>query len=571
MTQTSSIHYDVVVVGSGFGGSVTALRLSEKGYRVGVLEAGRRFRDEDLPKTSWRVRKFLYAPRLGLYGIQRIHLLPDAVVLCGAGVGGGSLVYANTLYVPPREFFQDPQWASITDWEQELAPFYDQATRMLGVAQTPLRTPLDDVFAEVADDMGVGDTFKLTPVGVFFGDGPGKPAADPYFGGVGPAREGCMECGACMTGCRHNAKNTMPKNYLGLAESAGTVVHALTTVTSMRPREGGGWEVTTTRTGPLMRPGHTFTADHVVVAAGTFNTQRLLHRMRDEGILPRISARLGLMSRTNSESIVGAVSNRKDVDYTRGVAITSSFFPDARTHIEPVRYGKGSNLMGLLATVLTDGHEGVPRWKVWARTMAEDPKNAVRSLSVRRWSEKGAVALVMQSVNNSLTVRGVKSKLGYRLTSQQGEGEPNPTWIPLGNDASRRIAKKIDGFAMGQIGDIIDAPMTAHFVGGVCIGADPEHGVLDAYHRVFGYEGLHVVDGAAVSANLGVNPSLTITAQAERAMSMWPNKGEADARPAVGEAYVPVPAVAPRRPVVPEHAPAALRLPIAEVRHSGAT
>ena len=571
MTQTSSIHYDVVVVGSGFGGSVTALRLSEKGYRVGVLEAGRRFRDEDLPKTSWRVRKFLYAPRLGLYGIQRIHLLPDAVVLCGAGVGGGSLVYANTLYVPPREFFQDPQWASITDWEQELAPFYDQATRMLGVAQTPHRTPLDDVFAEVADDMGVGDTFKLTPVGVFFGDGPGKPAADPYFGGVGPAREGCMECGACMTGCRHNAKNTMPKNYLGLAESAGTVVHALTTVTSMRPREGGGWEVTTTRTGPLMRPGHTFTADHVVVAAGTFNTQRLLHRMRDEGILPRISARLGLMSRTNSESIVGAVSNRKDVDYTRGVAITSSFFPDARTHIEPVRYGKGSNLMGLLATVLTDGHEGVPRWKVWARTMAEDPKNAVRSLSVRRWSEKGAVALVMQSVNNSLTVRGVKSKLGYRLTSQQGEGEPNPTWIPLGNDASRRIAKKIDGFAMGQIGDIIDAPMTAHFVGGVCIGADPEHGVLDAYHRVFGYEGLHVVDGAAVSANLGVNPSLTITAQAERAMSMWPNKGEADARPAVGEAYVPVPAVAPRRAVVPEHAPAALRLPIAEVRHSGAT
>ena len=365
MTQTSSIHYDVVVVGSGFGGSVTALRLSEKGYRVGVLEAGRRFRDEDLPKTSWRVRKFLYAPRLGLYGIQRIHLLPDAVVLCGAGVGGGSLVYANTLYVPPREFFQDPQWASITDWEQELAPFYDQATRMLGVAQTPHRTPLDDVFAEVADDMGVGDTFKLTPVGVFFGDGPGKPAADPYFGGVGPAREGCMECGACMTGCRHNAKNTMPKNYLGLAESAGTVVHALTTVTSMRPREGGGWEVTTTRPGPLMRPGHTFTADHVVVAAGTFNTQRLLHRMRDEGILPRISARLGLMSRTNSESIVGAVSNRKDVDYTRGVAITSSFFPDARTHIEPVRYGKGSNLMGLLATVLTDGHA---RWRRTPRT-----------------------------------------------------------------------------------------------------------------------------------------------------------------------------------------------------------
>jgi cholesterol oxidase len=558
--MTQGEHYDVLVVGSGFGGSVTALRLTEKGYRVGVLEAGRRFTDDEFAKTSWRVRKFLYAPRLGLYGIQRIHLLPDAVVLCGAGVGGGSLVYANTLYVPPTEFFEDPQWAGITEWERELAPFYDQAQRMLGVTQVPHRTPLDDVFAEVAEDMGVGHTFKLTPVGVFFGEEAGTTVPDPFFGGVGPARSGCMECGACMTGCRHNAKNTLPKNYLGLAEAAGAVVHPLTTVRIVRPRAQGGYAVETVRTGPLMRGRRTFTADHVVVAAGTYNSQRLLHRMRDEGFLPRISARLGHHSRTNSESIVGAVSTRKDTDFTRGVAITSSFFPDPRTHIEPVRYGKGSNLMGMLGTVMTDGVEGVPRWKVWAKELAANPAIAARSISVRRWSEKGAIALVMQSVDNSLTVRGVKGRLGFRLTSKQGDGEPNPTWIPAGNDASRRIAEKIDGFPMGQLGDLIDAPMTAHFVGGCCIGADAESGVIDGYHRVFGHEGLHIVDGSSVSANLGVNPSLTITAQAERAMALWPNKGEADPRPALGSAYVEVPPVAPRSPAVPTGAPGALRV-----------
>ena len=445
-------HYDVLVVGSGFGGSVTALRLTEKGYRVGVLEAGRRFADDDFAKTSWRVRKFVYAPRLGLYGIQRIHLLPNAVVLAGAGVGGGSLVYANTLYVPPQEFFEDPQWAGITDWERELAPYYDQATRMLGVTDVPHRSPLDETFAAVAEEMGVGHTFRLTPVGVFFGKGAGYTEPDPYFGGVGPARSGCKECGSCMTGCRHNAKNTLPKNYLGLAESAGAVVHPMTTVSVIRPRPNGGYSVEAVRTGPLMRGRHSFTADHVVVSAGAFNTQMLLHRLKTDGVLPHLSDRLGHTSRTNSESIVGAISRRKDVDFTKGVAITSSFHPDERTHVESVRYGKGSNLMGLLGTVMTDGVDGVPRWKVWVRTMAESPGDAVRSLSVRRWSERGAIALVMQSLDNSLTVSGVRTKLGrWKLTSRQGDGEPNPTWIPAGNEASRRIAERIEGFPMGQL------------------------------------------------------------------------------------------------------------------------
>ena len=561
-------HYDVIVIGSGFGGSVTALRLTEKGYRVGVLEAGRRFADDEFAKTSWRLRKFLYAPRLGLYGIQRIHLLPDVLVLCGAGVGGGSLVYANTLYVPPAEFFEDPQWAGITDWQRELAPYYDQATRMLGVTDVPHRSPLDEQFAEVAEEMGVGHTFRLTPVGVFFGAGPGQTVPDPFFGGEGPARTGCTECGECMTGCRHNAKNTLPKNYLGLAERAGATVHPLTTVQVVRPRPGGGYAIDTVRTGPLMRGRRTFTADQVVVAAGAYNTQKLLHRMKDDGVLPRLSDRLGHVSRTNSESLVGAISRRTDIDFTRGVAISSSFHPDERTHVESVRYGKGSNFMGLLGTVLTDGVDGVPRWKVWVKTMAERPTDAVRSLSVRKWSERAAIALVMQSVDNSVTVSSVRSKLGWwKLTSRQGDGDPNPTWIPAGNEAARRLGEHIDGFPMGNLGDLIDAPLTAHFVGGCCIGRDADHGVIDGYHRVFGHEGLHIVDGSAITANLGVNPSLTITAQAERAMAMWPNKGAADLRPELGSTYVEVPVVEPTHPVVPAHASGALRLPIVEVRH----
>ena len=564
-----NLHYDVLVIGSGFGGSVTALRLTEKGYRVGVLEAGRRFGDDEFAATSWRIRQFLWAPRLGLYGIQRIHLLPNAVILAGAGVGGGSLVYANTLYVPPPEFFDDPQWAGIADWAAELAPYYDQASRMLGVADVPHRSPLDETFAKVAADMGVGDTFRLAPVGVFFGADPGVTVPDPYFGGAGPARAGCIECGECMTGCRHNAKNTLPKNYLGLAEAAGTIVHPMTTATAIRPHPAGGYAVDAVRTGPLPRGHRTFTADEVVVAAGALNTQKLLHRMRDEGQLPGISARLGYQSRTNSESLVGAVSRRRDVDFTRGVAITSSFHPDKHTHVEPVRYGRGSNLMGLLGTVLTDGVPGRPRWTVWLRAVAARPTVALRALDVRRWSERGAIALVMQSVDNSLTVSGMRTRFGrWKLTSRQGDGEPNPTWIPAGNEAARRIAGYIDGVPLGQLGDLIDAPMTAHFVGGCCIGADAEHGVIDGYQRVFGHQGLHVVDGSAVSANLGVNPSLTITAQAERAMAFWPNKGEPDTRPTLGSKYVVARPVSPRSPVVPTGAHGALRLPIVMVRHN---
>ncbi|MFL6079807.1 MAG: FAD-dependent oxidoreductase [Ornithinibacter sp.] len=550
-------HYDVLVVGSGFGGSVTALRLTEKGYRVGVLEAGRRFADDEFAKTSWDLRRFLWAPRLGCFGIQRIHRLPDVTILCGAGVGGGSLVYANTLYEPNEAFYDDPQWRDVADWRRELAPYYALARRMLGVVRNPTTTPADEAMRTVAEQMGVGHTFTLTPVGVFFGDRAGETVPDPFFGGTGPARTGCLECGECMTGCRHGAKNTLPKNYLWLAEQAGTVVHPLTTVTRLRERTGGGWEVTVERTGAWRpaRTRHAFTADQVVVAAGAYGTQRLLHRMRDEGHLPRLSARLGVLSRTNSESLLGAQARRRDVDYSQGVAITSSFHPKPDTHVEPVRYGKGSNVMGLLSTVLTDGGRG-PRLVHWLRECLRHPAMFVRSLSVRHWSERTIIALVMQALDNSLIVSGKRGALGrWRLTSRQGHGLPNPAWVPEGNDAAGRLATVIDGDPGGNWGELVGAPMTAHFIGGAVIGATDEVGVLDGWHRAFGHQGLHVVDGAAVSANLGVNPSLTITAQAERAMAFWPNKGDPDPRPPLGAAYEPVLPVPARRPAVPAGAP----------------
>ncbi|MGM7645497.1 GMC oxidoreductase [Nocardia sp. JW2] len=561
--------FDVLIVGSGFGGSVTALRLVEKGYKVGVLEAGRRFADDELPKTSWDLRKFVWAPKLGCYGIQRIHPLRDVLILGGAGVGGGSLNYANTLYVPPEPFFQDAQWRDITDWRAELTPYYERAKKMLGVVQNPHMTPADEIFKAVAEDMGVGDTFVQTPVGVFFGE-PGKTVADPYFGGAGPERTGCVECGDCMVGCKFGAKNTLVKNYLYLAEKAGAQVIPMTTVSALRPLPDGTWDVATERTGAWVRKNpKTYTAKQVVLAAGTLGTQKLLHAMRDEGALPKISDRLGLLTRTNSESIVGAATKTlaPGQDFTKGVAITSSIHPTPDTHVEPVRYGKGSNSMGMLQTLMVDGGGRVPRWLRFLWLVITHPLTFFGFMSVRNWSERTIISLVMQHLDNSITTYTKRGLFGRKLTSKQGHGQPNPTWIPAGNEVTRRVADKIGGVAGGTWGDVFNVPMTAHFLGGAAIGADPEHGVIDAYHRVFGYPTLSVVDGAAVSANLGVNPSLTITAQAERAAAYWPNKGEVDTRPAQEAGYRRIEPVAPKQPVVPAGAPAALVLPIVEIRN----
>lgn len=556
--------FDVLIVGSGFGGSVTALRLVEKGYRVGVVEAGRRFADADFATTNWDMRRYLWAPRLGCFGIQRIHRLRDCFILAGAGVGGGSLNYANTLYKPGSAFFGDKQWADITDWEAELTPHYDQARRMLGVVTNPHLTPADTVIRSVAEEMGVGETFVPTPVGVYFGE-PGRTVADPYFGGVGPDRAGCIECGECMTGCRHGAKNTLVKNYLGLAESAGAQVLPMTTVTALRPQPDGNWVVETQRTGAWLRKRRaTLTARQVVLAAGTWGTQNLLFRMRDTAVLPGLSDRLGVLTRTNSEAILGAGRTTVDPerDLTAGVAITSSFHPTADTHIEPVRYGKGSNAMGLLQTYLVDGGHRLPRWARVLFTALRHPILTPRLLRTGRWSERTLILLVMQSLDNSITTYTRRGLFGRRFTSKQGYGEPNPSWIPAGHEATRRVAEKLGATPGSTWPDVFNVPVTAHFIGGCVIGTDAQSGVIDPFHRVHGYPTLSIVDGSAISANLGVNPSLTIAAQAERAASLWPNYGEADPRPPIGETYRRIAPVAPAHPVVPAAAPAALRLPL---------
>ena len=567
----STLHYDVVIIESGFGGSVSALRLTEKGYKVAVLEAGARFEDDDYPTTNFDVKKYLFAPALGCYGIQRIDMVKDCMIVAGAGVGGGSLVYANTLYEPLDPFYRDPSWSHITDWKAELAPYYDQAKRMLGVTEYPFRTPADAVMEKVAGDMGVGDTFHPTPVGVFFG-GPGQPSGeeveDPYFGGVGPARRTCLNCGECMTGCRHNAKNTLVKNYLYLAERAGAVIHPLTTVTRVRPLDGGGYRVEARWTkAKLSRRTavKTFTADQVIFSAAALGTQKLLHKLKGEGDLPHVSDRLGVLTRTNSEAILGALAPDTSVDYTEGVAITSSWHPDEHTHIEPVRYGKRHNFMALMQTVLADETGTEPRWRTWLRELWRQRSHALDLYDFKHWSERTVIALVMQTLDNSITTIGKKTPLGWVMSSVQGHGEPNPTYIPVAYEAVRRMAEVMGGTPGGNIGEPFNAPLTAHFIGGCTIGDSPETGVVDPYHRMYGHPGLHVVDGSTISANLGVNPSLTITAQAERAMAFWPNKGEPDPRPPLGEDYRRINPVAPVSPIVPEGAPGALRLPIVGV------
>ena len=461
---------------------------------------------------------------------------------------------------------------------------------MLGVVdRNPCEGVAEQVMRETAERLGVGETFRKTPVGVFFGrDGdrePGVQVPDPYFGGAGPARTGCTECGACMTGCRVGAKNTLVKNYLALAEGLGVRIEPLRTVLDVRPLDPRnprrGYAVTTCRTGAWREGGRqTVTTAQVVLAAGTWGTQRLLHRMRRAGALPRVSDRLGELTRTNSEALLGVQLRRVPpadaADLTRGVAITSSFHPDAETHVENVRYGKGSGAMGLLATVLVDGRPG-GRGRPWWRPLgviARRPDTFLRSLSVRRWPERTVIALVMQSRDNSLRTSLQRRRIGPlplpgdRMVSRPGHGEPNPRWIAAGHQAVRRMAERLTARTGvpaepgGSVLDLLNVPMTAHFLGGCPIGAGPDSGVVDPYLRLYGHPGLHVVDGSAVPANLGVNPALTITALAERAFALWPNRGEADPRPAPGpsyRAYQVVAPVPPRRPAVPAGAPGALR------------
>jgi cholesterol oxidase len=517
--------FDWLVIGSGFGGSVSALRLAQKGYRVGVLECGRRFADHELPKSTWDLRRYWYAPRLGLNGIFRLTVFKDVAIVSGAGVGGGSLVYANTLYRAPARFYEDPQWAGLNDWLAALAPHYDEAERMLGVTTYDSDDFADDLLREYAEEIGVGETYAKTRVGVFLGD-PGKTVPDPYFGGEGPERTGCMRCGRCMVGCPHGAKNTLVKNYLWFAERAGAQVIPERTVVDIRPLGGadgsGGYAVTSERSGAWLRPSRsTLTARGVVVAAGALGTNRLLAACKLNGSLPRLSDRLGELVRTNSEAILAVTLPEGGPEIGRRVAITGSIYPEPHTHIETVVYGEAGDGVSGLFTLLTGDGTPLTRPLKLAGAAVRHPVQFARTLNPRGWSRRTIIVLVMQSLDNAIALRAKPGRRGrVRLRTEQDPEKPNPTFIPVANAFAEWLAERTGGIAQSSIMEAAaNIPSTAHILGGAVIGADPSTGVVDARQRVFGYENLIVADGAAVPANVGVNPSLTITALAEHAMS----------------------------------------------------
>jgi len=523
--------YDWAVVGSGFGGSVSALRLAEKGYSVAVLECGKRFRDEDFPSSTWDSRRYFWAPRLGMKGIFRLSTFKDIAVVSGCGVGGGSLGYANTLYVPPSPFFEDPQWADLEDWEERLAPHYETAQRMLGVVVHENDDPADQLLRELGEELGVADTYRKTPIGVYL-DNPGQTVPDPYFEGEGPERTGCMQCGRCMVGCPHGAKNTLVKNYLWLAEQRGVEVIAERTVTDVRPlgaADGsGGYAVSSERSGLLRgRRRRTLNVRGVVVAAGPLGTNKLLQRCRLGGSLPKISPRLGELVRTNSESIL-AVTVPQDYpeDLTKRVAITSSIYPDPHTHIETVTYGEAGDSMSTLYTLLVGDGSRVTRPLKLLGQIVRHPVRFAKVLWPKGWSRRTIIVLVMQTLDNAIALRPKLKRNGeVRLQTEQDPEKPNPTFIPVANEAAEWLAKRTGGTAQSSVMEAtLNIPTTAHILGGAVIGHGPEDGVVDSRQRVFGYENLLVCDGAAVPANVGVNPSLTITALAEHAMSEIPTK-----------------------------------------------
>jgi cholesterol oxidase len=532
--------FDWLVIGSGFGGSVAALRLAEKGYRVGVLECGRRYEDADFARTAWNLRRYFWAPRIGLRGVFRLTLFKDVFIASGSGVGGGSLGYANTLYRARPAFFRDPQWSELADWEDEMLPHYDTAERMLGVVDYEGMAPADELLREYGAELGVADTFKPTRVGVFFGEA-GREVPDPYFHGEGPPRTGCLRCGSCMVGCRHGAKNTLVKNYLWFAERLGARVLPERHATEIRPigapDGSGGYVVTSVRSGAwLRRELRTMTTRGVVVAAGPLGTNQLLADCKHASALPRLSRRLGEVVRTNTESIQAVTAPDDSRDFSRSVAITSSIYPDPDTHIEVVTYGRDADAMSALFTALTGGGTRVTRPLKWIAALVRHPLRTVRLLWPFKWSRRTVILLVMQSLDTAMRLRATPRLLGrgVRLQTEQDPERPNPTYIPAAEAAARWFAQRTGGIPQsGLIESSLNIPTTAHILGGAVIGADPSRGVIDSDCRAFGYENLLVCDGAAVPANPGVNPSLTITALAERAMSRIPTKD--DGEPAVSE------------------------------------
>ena len=533
--------WDWVIIGSGFGGSVAGLRLSQKGYRVLMLEKGKRFGPEDFPKTNWQLRKWLWSPRFGCRGLFQISFFRHLTAFSGVGVGGGSLVYANTLPTPPREFFEASSWAHLADWEQELAPHYDTAKGMLGATETPFRTPPDEALARLAVSRGQEELFRATQVGVFFGEegNEGEPVPDPYFGGKGPVRSGCTACGGCMIGCRVGAKNSLDKNYLYLAEREGLTILPETEAMAVRRLEEGGYRIETrsTKAKPWWRKGSsmaTVQAKRVVFAGGVLGTVPLLLQMQaDAEGLPNLSPRLGSQVRTNSEALLGVTTQDRKADLSQGIAIGSILQTDARSHLEPVRYPAGSGFFRLLMAPHAPGKTFAKRLFGSLKNFARRPWSWIRVYLVRDWAKSTSILLYMRTEDATLNLglgrsgRNGRSTGAAAVRTAPGTGHPPTANLPEATELLQGMSRELDGVGGSLVTEaVMGIPSTAHVLGGCTMGATAGEGVIDAQHRLFGHPDCLVVDGSAISANPGVNPSLTITAMAERALSAIPAKGK---------------------------------------------
>jgi cholesterol oxidase len=530
--------YDYVIIGSGFGGSVSAMRLAEKGYSVLVLERGKRYNDQDFAESNWAFWKYLYNPVLRSFGIFQMSLLNGMLILHGSGVGGGSLGYSNVLMKPEDKLFNAPAWKDLADWKTTLAPHYETAQNMLGVTTNPMLTDIDEHLRQIAVELDVEETFAPTEVGVLFGETgeEGQEKPDPYFGGQGPSRMACQYCGGCMVGCRYNAKNTLPKNYLYFAEKWGVKVQAEAQVEDIRPLDAeqddqARYEISYFNpTKLLTKPRRQVRARNVIVAAGVLGTLKLLFHCREvTGSLSELSPRLGNMVRTNSEALTGATAYHNGKDYSNGIAISSIFQADEVTRIEPVRYPAKSGLIRLLAWPLINSEQpAIKRLGQLFYRMITRPRDIFASLVKPRWAERTTILLIMQTEDNMVNVRyGRNSWTLFRrgLVFEKGDKETIPTKIEIGHTITKMLAKIMKGAPVGSIAEtLLDMPTTAHIMGGCPIGRSPEEGVIDLDFQVFNYPGLYVVDGSVMPANPGINPSLTITALAEYAMSRVPTK-----------------------------------------------